>query len=144
MRVLLNLSRFQFSKATAGKGPPFSFMRSRHQFYFFISRLFFFVYFYCFLFFFIYSFVSSFYFYFWPMYSLNMFMTHSKRILRLQLRFVSGSRKFRYTSQAARAFQKLVNAQFFEIFFFSFRFTYFGSPTSFDFKGVLNECLIRE
>ena len=33
-------------------------------------------------------------FYFWPMYSLNMFMTHSKWILRL----VSGYRKFHYSA----------------------------------------------
>ena len=101
--------------------------------------------FFSFLFFsfpFIYSFVPSFYFYFWPMYSLNMFMTHSKRILCLRLRFVSGSRKFRYTSHTARAFQKLTRG--FLKSFLLFRFTYFGSSASFDYKGVLNECVIRE
>lgn len=144
MRVLLNLSRFQFSsKATTGKGSPFSFIHSRHQFYFFISRLLLFSsLFFFFSFPFIYSFVPSFYFYFWPMYSLNMFMTHSKRILCLRLRFVSGSRKFRYTSHTARAFQKLTRG--FLKSFLLFRFTYFGSSASFDYKGVLNECVIRE
>lgn len=86
IRVLLNLSRFQFlSKATMEKLLSFHIFNINFTFSSFSLFLFslfpFFLFFIC-------SFLPSFYFYFWPMYSLNMFMTHSKRILRLQLRFV--------------------------------------------------------
>lgn len=142
--MLLNLSRFQFSSmATTGKGSPFSFIHSNHELYFFIvfsSLSTFTIYIYIsFLFF--RSFLSSFYFYFWPMYSLNMFMTHTKRILRLRLRFVSGCYKFCYTSHTTRAFQKVINARFCNSFlrFDLSRIT----QTSSDFRKALNGRVIR-
>lgn len=133
IRVLLNLSRFQFlSKATMEKLLSFHYIQ--HKFYFLIvfSSSTFII---SFFLFFICSFLPSFYFYFWPMYSLNMFMTHSKRILRLQLRFVSDY-EFRYISHT-RVSQKVANVRFLYSFL---RFNIFWiTQTSSGFRNVLNE-----
>lgn len=133
IRVLLNLSRFQFlSKATMEKLLSFHIFNINFTFSSFSLFLFslfpFFLFFIC-------SFLPSFYFYFWPMYSLNMFMTHSKRILRLQLRFVSGY-EFRYISHT-RVFEKVANVRFLYSFL---RFNMFWiTQTSSGFRNVLNE-----